>query len=105
MDGDTNAEVDAWVVKDEAMLLRKEWEEAVRVFERAFESSGRSDRDVSFPFVFDCAGCWITPSTGASVLARLQKAQRLLNQSRQKDYYTVLGVARDADAKTIKKAF
>jgi DnaJ family protein C protein 3 len=100
MGGDTNPEVDAWVVKSEAMLLREEWEEAVRVFERVLESSGRSDRDVSFPFLFDCAGCWIT-----QVLARLQKAQRLLKQSRQKDYYKVLGVARDADAKTIKKAF
>jgi DnaJ family protein C protein 3 len=57
MGGDTNPEVDAWVVKGEAMLLREEWEEAVRVFERAFESSGRSDRDVSFLFLFDCAGC------------------------------------------------
>jgi DnaJ family protein C protein 3 len=57
MGGDTNAEVDAWVVKGEAMLLREEWEEAVRVFERAFESSGRSDRDVSYPFLFECAGC------------------------------------------------
>lgn len=84
MGGDTNVEVDAWVVKGEAMLIREEWEDAVRSFERAFESSGRSDRDV---------------------LARLQKAQRLLKQSKQKDYYKVLGVSRDADAKTIKKAF
>ena len=38
------------------------------------------------------------------VLGRLQKAQRLLKQSKQKDYYKVLGVARDADPKTIKKA-
>ena len=35
---------------------------------------------------------------------RLQRAQKLLKQSKQKDYYKVLGVARDADAKTIKKA-
>ncbi|KAG0698939.1 hypothetical protein DFH29DRAFT_990946 [Suillus ampliporus] len=84
MGGDGNVEVDAWVVKGEAMLIREQWEEAVRSFERAFESSGRSDRDV---------------------LGRLQKSQRLLKQSKQKDYYKVLGVARDADAKTIKKAF
>ena len=50
--GDANAEVDAWVVKGEAMLIREEWEEAVRTFERAFESSGRSDRDVSFAHLF-----------------------------------------------------
>lgn len=35
---------------------------------------------------------------------RLQKAQKLLKLSKQKDYYKVLGVARDADTKTIKKA-
>jgi DnaJ family protein C protein 3 len=34
MGGDTNAEVDAWVVKGEAMLLCEEWEEAVRAFSR-----------------------------------------------------------------------
>ena len=35
---------------------------------------------------------------------RLTKAQKLLKQSKQKDYYKVLGVARDADTRTIKKA-
>jgi DnaJ homolog subfamily C member 3 len=83
------------------MLLREEWEEAVRVFERAFESSGRSDRDVSYPFLLSVQDAELPPQ---QLLARLQKAQRLLKQSRQKDYYKVLGVARDADAKTIKKA-
>ncbi|KAJ6579674.1 hypothetical protein DFH09DRAFT_1246175 [Mycena vulgaris] len=67
----------------EAQLVREEWEEGVRFLEKAFEATGRSDRDFQ---------------------ARLQKAQRLLKQSRQKDYYKVLGVARDADARTIKKA-
>ncbi|KAH0839354.1 hypothetical protein J3R83DRAFT_37 [Lanmaoa asiatica] len=79
-----NAEVDGWIGKGEALLIREEWDDAVRAFERAAEGSGRSDRDV---------------------LSRLQKAQRLLKQSKQKDYYKVLGVARDADAKTIKKAY
>ncbi|KAG9308738.1 hypothetical protein JVU11DRAFT_11526 [Chiua virens] len=77
-------EVDGWIGKGEALLIREQWEDAVRAFERAAEGSGRSDRDV---------------------LSRLQKAQRLLKQSKQKDYYKVLGVARDADTKTIKKAF
>lgn len=36
--------------------------------------------------------------------SRLQRAQKLLKQSKQKDYYKVLGVARDADTRTIKKA-
>jgi len=47
-----NAEVDGWVGKGEALLIREEWDDAVRAFERAAEGSGRSDRDVrvlSFP--------------------------------------------------------
>ncbi|KAJ7499926.1 hypothetical protein FB451DRAFT_1206987 [Mycena latifolia] len=68
----------------EAMLVKEEWEDAVRYLEKAFEATGRSDREFQ---------------------GRLQKAQRLLKQSRAKDYYKVLGVARDADARTIKKAF
>ena len=35
---------------------------------------------------------------------RLQRAQKLLKQSRQKDYYKVLDVPRDADTQAIKKA-
>lgn len=30
--------------------------------------------------------------------------QKLLKQSKQKDYYKILGVDRDADSRTIKKA-
>ena len=37
-------------------------------------------------------------------MVKLQKVQRLLKQSKQKDYYKVLGVSRDADERTIKKA-
>ncbi|GAA5956851.1 hypothetical protein JCM21900_006271 [Sporobolomyces salmonicolor] len=77
---------DTWglVGKAEVLMNDEKWDEAVQVLSAAFEATGRSDRDV---------------------LSRLQKAQRLLKQSKAKDYYKVLGVSRDADAKTIKRAY
>jgi len=75
---------DGLVGKAEALLLKEDWEAAVRLLEKAFSAGGRTNGDIH---------------------ARLNRAQKLLKQSRQKDYYKVLGVARDADAKTIKKAF
>ncbi|KAJ5692076.1 hypothetical protein N7462_001499 [Penicillium macrosclerotiorum] len=39
------------------------------------------------------------------VQSLLQKAQALLKRSKQKDYYKVLGVSRDADDRTIKRAY
>ncbi|OBZ65503.1 DnaJ subfamily C member 3 [Grifola frondosa] len=77
-------DADGLIGRAEALMIKEEWEEAVRVLERAFEASGRSSREIH---------------------QRLQKAQKLLKQSRQKDYYKVLDVARDADNKTIKKAY
>jgi len=77
-------DADGLIGRGEVLMMNEEWEEAVRVLERAFEASGRSDREVH---------------------QRLQKAQKLLKQSRTKDYYKVLDVPRDADTKTIKKAF
>jgi len=77
-------DIDGLVGRGEALLGKEEWEDAVRALEKAFESSGRSDREI---------------------LQRLQKAKKLLKQSKQKDYYKVIGVSRDADPKTIKKAY
>ncbi|KAI0820671.1 hypothetical protein BC628DRAFT_1395778 [Trametes gibbosa] len=83
MEGMEN-DTDGLIGRSEALMAKEEWEEAVRVLERAFEANGRSDREIH---------------------QRLQRAQKLLKQSKQKDYYKVLDVARDADTKTIKKAY
>lgn len=80
---DNENDVDGLVGKGEAALSNEQWEEAVRNLEKAFEASGRSQE----------------------IMVKLQKAQRLLKQSKQKDYYKVLGVSRDADERTIKKAY
>ncbi|KAF5371496.1 hypothetical protein D9615_009636 [Tricholomella constricta] len=82
--GGCEEDVDGLVGKGEALLGKQEWEEAVRVLEKAWEISGQSSRDIH---------------------SRLQRAQKLLKQSKQKDYYKILGVSRDADTKTIKRAF
>ncbi|KAK4055783.1 hypothetical protein OIV83_000330 [Microbotryomycetes sp. JL201] len=79
-------ENDIWALtsRGDGFMAQESYEDAVRMYTKAFENSGRSDRDI---------------------LARLQKAQRLLKQSNQKDYYKILGVSRDADDKTIKRAY
>lgn len=46
IDGMSN-DADGLVGMGESALKREDWEDAVRLFERAFESSGRSNRDVS----------------------------------------------------------
>jgi len=79
-----DVDVDAFLGKGEALLVNEEYEEAVRLMEKAWELCGRGDKYVQ---------------------QRVMRAQKLLKQSKQKDYYKVLGVSRDADQKTIKKAY
>ncbi len=45
MEGMEN-DLDGLVGRGEALLKKEEWDDAVRVFEKAFEASGRSNRDV-----------------------------------------------------------
>lgn len=39
------------------------------------------------------------------ILRGLQKAEKLLKLSKRKDWYKILGVDRDADSATIKRAY
>jgi DnaJ homolog subfamily C member 3 len=77
-------DVDGLVGSGEAALKKEEWEEAVKFFDKAFNVSGKTNHDIH---------------------GRLQKAHRLMKQAKKKDYYKVLGVARDADLKTVKRAY
>jgi len=76
--------LDGLIARGEAKLKAEEWEDAVTAFEAAFEASGRSNQEIH---------------------QSLEKARRLLKQSKKKDYYKVLGVSHDAVQKTIKKAY
>ena len=70
------------MAKGEQQMNDQNYEEAVRLFSQAAEHSENH-----------------------SVRQRQVKAQKLLKQSKTKDYYKVLGVSRDADERTIKKAY
>jgi DnaJ family protein C protein 3 len=64
--------VDGLTGRGERLLKDEMWQEAVWAFDKAFENGGRSNQEA---------------------LNRLQKAQRLLKQSKAKDYYKVSGLA------------
>ncbi|KAG0072536.1 hypothetical protein BGZ93_001168 [Podila epicladia] len=76
--------VDGLVGRGMAHMLNDDFEEAIRDFTKAQELAGGQDRQIH---------------------ERLTKAQRLLKQSQQKDYYKILGVPRSATERDIKKAF
>lgn len=67
-----------------AFMLDDNFEEAIKDFTKAQELAGGQDRQIH---------------------EKLTKAQRLLKQSQQKDYYKILDVPRSASERDIKKAF
>ncbi|KAF9367141.1 hypothetical protein BGX21_007772, partial [Mortierella sp. AD011] len=76
--------VDGLVGRGMAHMLNDDFEEAIRDFTNAQELAGGQDRKIH---------------------EKLTKAQKLLKQSQQKDYYKILGVPRSATPREIKKAF
>ncbi|KAF9969534.1 hypothetical protein BGZ73_008093 [Actinomortierella ambigua] len=76
--------VEGMVGRGMAHMMNDEFEEAVQDFTKAQELAGGQDR---------------------SIHEKMSKAQRLLKQSKQKDYYKILGVPRSATKREIKKAF
>ncbi|KAG0041929.1 hypothetical protein BGZ83_001149 [Gryganskiella cystojenkinii] len=76
--------VDGLVGRGMAHMLNDAFEDAIRDFTKAQELAGGQDRNIH---------------------EKLNKAQRLLKQSQQKDYYKILGVPRSASEREIKKAF
>lgn len=79
------------LARGEAAMREERWDDAVRDLHKAVEQSEQRGMD--------------SQETRQGMAAKLQKAQRLQKQANTKDYYKVLGVARDADAPTIKKAY
>ena len=82
---DLNPEsIPALLAKSQILLTDEEYDAALRLLTKANEATGGNNREIR---------------------QQLEKAQRLLRQSKKRDYYKILGVPRDADAKTIKKAY
>ncbi|OAD75322.1 hypothetical protein PHYBLDRAFT_11660, partial [Phycomyces blakesleeanus NRRL 1555(-)] len=76
--------VDALVARGEVFLDEHEFEEATRDLEKANELTGGQN---------------------GNIRQLLQRTQQLLRQSKRRDYYKILDVSRDANARDIKKAY
>jgi DnaJ homolog subfamily C member 3 len=82
---DLNSEsVPALLAKAQSLLNSESYDEAIQVLTKANE---------------------ITGGQNAQVRQQLDRAQKLLRQSKKRDYYKILGIPRDADQRTIRKAY
>ncbi|KAI8141624.1 hypothetical protein BJV82DRAFT_618496 [Fennellomyces sp. T-0311] len=76
--------LEALINMGEVKLKQNEFEEAVRILDKANDVSGGQNNRVRH---------------------MLQRAQQMLRQSKRRDYYKILEVSRDADTREIKKAY
>ncbi|KAK0400625.1 hypothetical protein QR680_015354 [Steinernema hermaphroditum] len=76
-------DLDVLINRAEAYILNEQFEDAVRDYEKAVNAHDDSRR----------------------AKEGLNKAQRLLKQSKKKDYYKILGVKRNANKREIMKAY
>ncbi|KAI9626441.1 hypothetical protein H4Q26_017856 [Puccinia striiformis f. sp. tritici PST-130] len=76
-------EEDIWgiIYKAETLMTAEEWEPAVNLLKEAYHKNEDQEE----------------------ISSRLRKAQKGLKISKQKDYYKVLGVAKNADDRTLKR--
>lgn len=77
MDADN---VEALLVLAESMIEKEEYEEAVRMYKKAHENGGDQRAQEGY-----------------------QRATRLVQQAGEKNYYKVLGIARNSSKRQIKK--
>jgi len=76
--------VPALLAKANTLIAESEFEDAIKILNNASQVSGGQNPKIN---------------------EAIQRAQRLAKQAKTKDYYKVLDVSRDADYKTIKKAY
>ena len=76
--------IPALIAKAQLLLSAESYDQAIQLLNKANELTGGQNQ---------------------SVRQQLERAHRLLRQSKKRDYYKILGVPRDADAKAIRKAY
>jgi DnaJ family protein C protein 3 len=76
--------VPALLAKSQLLLNEESYDQAIQLLSKANDLTGGQNQQVR---------------------SQLDKANRLLRQSKKRDYYKILAVPRDADAKAIRKAY